>query len=200
MPCHDKKLEAAKFKDIECVITTSELVELMHELNCPLIKEKRFPEAANTTEYMALAGGGYLENVKIRLLNENPMLKAEVEESREDWMQISLKENDRTAFRLAETECFTWSLLSNTRVLFRLKKRKGSGIDFIEVMACPGACLFGGNGQVRTDNKMLPLIHYYQDVISQCKTSSKHEILNEMRDEHLHTEYHTISHNKTIDW
>ncbi|WFD20114.1 Cytosolic Fe-S cluster assembly factor nar1 [Malassezia caprae] len=180
MPCYDKKLEASRndftspdgVKEVDCVLTTGELHDLLVEHNFEayvpteqeLAAPRPLPEPGSSS-------GGYLFAILMDVyqtwMKEHPSSTPALE-------QRTIRSSDYTEYLLrAETGevlfkgaiCYGFRNLQNlVRKLQRetgvKNTRMGRGLnrrgmdeppyEYIEVMACPGGCVNGG-GQMRPD-------------------------------------------------
>lgn len=192
MPCYDKKLEASRpdffdetfqTRDVDCVITSGELVQMIEESD-----ESRalFFDSDNSnldsqlsmvdSGHFGPGSGGYLENT-LRIAAKSlfnvdltwdvsgelilsPLFQSThqltVQSQRnDDYQEYALIESgtQKTLLHFAKIYGFR-----NVQTLVRKLKGKRTHYDYIEVMACPGACLNGG-GQPRppADSSITPL-------------------------------------------
>lgn len=179
MPCYDKKLEASRSdffdetfqtRDVDCVISTSELMKMIDEKvgmnifnlpKCNLDSQLSF----NGLSHGGSGSGGYLENVlrvaSWKLFNVNINFDSFGNLCCDDWrvsLQIETQRNsDYQDFILSERESGRILLrfakvygFRNVQNLVRKMKNRKVNYDYVEVMACPGACLNGG-GQLRPE-------------------------------------------------
>lgn len=182
MPCYDKKLEASRpdffdetfqTRDVDCVISTSELMKMIDEKLLTSTNLFSLPETildcqlslGSSTSHAGSGSGGYLENVmrfacrKLfnvnllldqygNLICEDPRVSLLIETQRNSDYQdfiLSERESGRVLLRFAKVYGFR-----NVQNLVRKMKNRRVVYDYVEVMACPGACLNGG-GQIRPD-------------------------------------------------
>ena len=195
MPCYDKKLEASRpdffdetfqSRDVDCVISTAELIQMIEEKIGPsglLNISTSTPENMSTSlsPHLSLmdqcgkllnhggsGSGGYLEHVLRysckKLFNidmnfdENNYLclspnsaithSLQIESQRNsDYQDYNLVENSSNHVLLRFAKVYGFRNVQN---LVRKLKSLRVRYDYVEVMACPGACLNGG-GQPRPD-------------------------------------------------
>lgn len=188
MPCYDKKLEASRpdffdetyqTRDVDCVISTSELMKMIEEkvgiegfMNITNSIGVISPQlslidecSGNLLSHGGSGSGGYLEHVlrfaSKRLFNvdmyfdiygnlvlDSTNFELIVETQRnsdyQDFILID-KASSQILLRFAKVYGFR-----NVQNLVRKVKGRKVQYDYVEVMACPGACLNGG-GQLRPD-------------------------------------------------
>lgn len=167
MPCYDKKLEAsrddfydadAKRHDVDLVLATTEIVELFERLNVKydeLPKDtKCSPAFWNSQKGSITSGaGGYLENV-LRIAAKSifgiddlsaPGVHLKSAQMRNaDMREYVLRVDGRKEyFKFAAAYGFR-----NIQNVVRKIKMGTCSYHFVEVMACPRACINGG-GQVK---------------------------------------------------
>lgn len=167
MPCHDKKLEAARpgfsgasapgEPDVQAVLTASEVLQLASELGVnlsalePAALDERCaagPEGFGTDT--GSGSGGYADYVLRVAARE--LLGVDVGEGRVEMEKVSRSGDVRAV--TVESKDGTRRLRFGTAYGFRSlqsvlrKVRRGEcDYDYIELMACPGGCNNGG-GQV----------------------------------------------------
>lgn len=188
MPCYDKKLEASRpdffdetfqTRDVDCVISTSELMKMIEEkcgiesflaLSTEPMSELSFVDLS-TGAFMNHGGsgsGGYLEHVFIysakmlfdvdigfdsfgeMTLSPESALKYRIvieTQRNSDYQDISLINIESSSILLKFAKVFGFRNVQN---LVRKVKNRKICYDYVEVMACPGACLNGG-GQLRPE-------------------------------------------------
>ena len=191
MPCYDKKLEASRpdffdetfqTKDVDCVISTSELMKMIEEkigiegfMNIPRSETAVSPYLSLIDAYSGTllshggsGSGGYLEHVlrfaskrlfnvdmsfdvygnlilsPPSLLNFELIIETQRNSDYQDFILID-KSTSSVLLRFAKVYGFR-----NVQNLVRKFKSRKVQYDYVEVMACPGACLNGG-GQLRPD-------------------------------------------------
>jgi len=167
MPCYDKKLEGSRddffdkeysTREVDCVLTTNEIREMLEEKNVDLTKLSSSPldrytsmdaEGKHLFRPIDTGGsGGYLENIfrysaKI-LFNKDLPSDLKYKTSRNnDFKEITLEVEGKTVLNFAI--CYGFSNIQN---LVRRMKKKQCFYHYVEIMACPAGCLNGG-GQIR---------------------------------------------------
>lgn len=170
MPCFDKKLEATRDDfysdtlghDVDSVLTTVEVLELLEGTDWDAIPEQEFDPFEqqfskldeNCEHAVGSPGGsgGVLEFVfraaAAALFGESELaspLEFKVKRNK-DFKEVKLERDGNTLLSFASAYGFR-----NIQNLVRnLKRGKGSEYHFVEVMACPGGCINGG-GQIPAD-------------------------------------------------
>lgn len=177
MPCYDKKLEASRsdfidestgIKDVDCVLTTTEIVDLMEGQGIgDLVDVEPAPDTLSNVdmscflpsgEPVSNAGGsgGYADFIfrhAARLLFDQPVddgepLQWKAGRNRDMQTLVLLdKETGKKLLKFALVYGFR-----NIQTLVRQIKSGRCDIDYAEVMACPAGCLNGG-GQIRLPNQ-----------------------------------------------
>lgn len=190
MPCYDKKLEASRpdffdesyqTRDVDCVISTSELMKMIEEkigiegfLNLP--KDLSINVAPSLTMIDRMTGnlwshggsgsGGYLEHVfkyasktlfnaelyfdefgSLFIDSSSPFELSIKTQRNSDYQDFSLIDRSSGSVLLKFAKVYGFRNVQN--LVRKIKSRKVQ-YDYVEVMACPGACLNGG-GQIRPD-------------------------------------------------
>eukprot|EP00762_Andalucia_godoyi_P001654 ANDGO_07062.mRNA.1 putative cytosolic Fe-S cluster assembly factor AAEL012261 len=166
MPCFDKKLEASRadfqdeegnVPDVDCVITASEVLELLQKQNIRFeeLDSKHSPddlvlsfvprsaESGRLVGYHGSGSGGYAEFIFRHAAKE--LFGVDVQ-------QIAWKQGRNPDVRetelIVDGKCVLRFGISNGfRNIQNLVRRVKSGkseFHFVEVMACPGGCLNGG--------------------------------------------------------
>ncbi len=174
MPCYDKKLEASRkdfqsaadeTQDVDCVITTSELLAMIDDRQ---LRFGELPEAELESEPFATwardpgsgelrllghagsAAGGYLAhvmcfaakalfNIDLQGLHDPRVVVRAVRN--EDYSEYVLTGGAEGAPLLRFAAVYGFR---NIQTFIQKSKTGKAEYDFVEVMACPGACLFGG--------------------------------------------------------
>lgn len=196
MPCFDKKLEASRRelttaawntdtindtpeRDVDCVITTRELISLSAALGISLPALPRHPVSESLTLPPLLrplarrttpvgSSGGYMEHIAARILAAHPGATMSVHEGRNgDTVEyVVARPGEIPVARLAR--CYGFRNIQN--LVRRLKPARARALprarvipkaraeavkyDYVEVMACPGGCTNGG-GQVRFGDEVV---------------------------------------------
>ena len=170
MPCYDKKLEASRrdfyndlyrTRDVDCVLTSSEMQQWFSEQRIDLTQ---IPEATSldlwNQIYRGLDGteslfevegsgaGGYLEYVfryaAKHLWNRSvDHMDYRISTRNPDFKELVLEIDGTIVLRFAAAYGFR-----NIQNLLRKMRLNKCEYHFVEVMACPSACLNGG-GQIR---------------------------------------------------
>ena len=136
MPCFDKKLEAAKEEGVDLVLTTTEIVTFLEELNFTSAQKAEVPCLTSSTKVKtaSLGYGEYIfKQAALELYGSEPQIEVKTTRRRD----------------LLEMECgdlkFCYSSgFQNIQNMVRQVKRGVSKYHFIEIMACPTGCLNGG--------------------------------------------------------
>ncbi|CUS13363.1 unnamed protein product, partial [Tuber aestivum] len=190
MPCFDKKLEGARgeltsgawmegegevARDVDCVITTRELISLAQARGvdfatlpqCPSLLPpssttsappkilKSLTKSASTkTNPIPGTSDGYLTHIASHILALYPTSTLRIEPGRNsDTTDYVISTPERTIARLSR--CYGFRNIQNlVRRLKPAKTRSDVEYTYVEVMACPGGCTNGG-GQVRYDDKII---------------------------------------------
>ncbi|GBG31099.1 Cytosolic Fe-S cluster assembly factor NARFL [Hondaea fermentalgiana] len=183
MPCADKKLEASRndffraeadARDVDCVLTTTELANMMvedetdegdvamlddvHEAGSGPLARRVADSLASLSEASAVGvsaadggSGGYVEYVFRTAAKELfgvdvPSGPLPFKQGRNaDIRTVELHVQGKPALRFATAYGFR-----NIQQIVRQLKRGKCRYDYVEIMACPGGCLNGG-GQARPE-------------------------------------------------
>ncbi|KAE8891059.1 putative cytosolic Fe-S cluster assembly factor [Phytophthora fragariae] len=177
MPCFDKKLEASRkdfqdpedaTKDVDCVLATTEIIELIESLNVNFA----LLELANLTpEEIMLSGisedgsvvlgsnmnassGGHLEHIFRFAAKE--LFNVEVNGPLEyvagrnpDFREVTLVVEGKEVLKFAIAYGFR-----NIQSIMTKIRRNKCPYHYVEIMACPSGCLNGG-GQIRPKSTLL---------------------------------------------
>uniref|UniRef100_A0A8C4SF00 Nuclear prelamin A recognition factor-like protein n=1 Tax=Erpetoichthys calabaricus TaxID=27687 RepID=A0A8C4SF00_ERPCA len=170
MPCYDKKLEASRpdfylsesqTREVDCVITSGEVLQLLEQEGVSLAEVDPVPlDALYVSSCGSMDGdkifshagggsGGYLEHVYVYAAKE--LFGVEVKDivykvlKNKDFQEVTLEKEGETLLRFAIAYGFR-----NIQNLVQKLKRGKSPYHFVEVMACPSGCLNGG-GQIRAN-------------------------------------------------
>ncbi len=140
MPCFDKKLEAARDDDVDCVITPIEILSLLEEKATEFSslpeESAKLPNWWKTIpQHPGSSSGGYAHHV----LTSQPGSAVEKPSRNTDMKEWTTENGIRVA------QCFGFRNIQN---LVRKLKRGNCSWDYVEVMACPSGCVNGG-GQLR---------------------------------------------------
>ncbi|KYO30827.1 cytosolic iron-sulfur assembly component 3 [Alligator mississippiensis] len=168
MPCYDKKLEASRpdffnqqyqTRDVDCVITTGEVLKLLEQEGVSLSDVSAAPLDAmfSSTAEEELLGhsgggsGGYLEHIYRYAAKD--LFGIEVAEvqykplKNKDFQEVTLEKDGVVLLQFALAYGFR-----NIQNLVQKLKRGKSPYHYVEVMACPSGCLNGG-GQLRAEGE-----------------------------------------------
>lgn len=164
MPCTAKKAEILRsesttsgVQDVDYVLTTSELAELMDRLGIDANEiasgHVNEPESIETGSGVIFgASGGVLESVLRHLSVGNvEALKSCGVRDRDEIRELSLTLGGRTV-RAAIT-----SGLKNAAELMEKILSGEAAYDVVEVMACPGGCVMGGGQPVSDPYAWIPM-------------------------------------------
>ncbi|XP_030646701.1 cytosolic Fe-S cluster assembly factor narfl isoform X2 [Chanos chanos] len=234
MPCYDKKLEAsrsdfylteAETREVDCVITSGEVLKMLEEEGVslrdvdPAPLDKMFSSVCGD-ELLGHAGsgsGGYLHHVYKHAAKQ--LFGVEVEEityktlKNKDFQEVTLEKDGTVLLRFAATYGFR-----NIQNLVQKLKRGKSPYHFVEVMACPSGCLNGG-GQLKplpdqSNKELLQQVEelYREERLSVPEDDTRvaelyHTWLESVGEERarelLHTQYHAVekmTNGLTIKW
>ncbi|KAI0268711.1 iron hydrogenase [Gloeopeniophorella convolvens] len=185
MPCYDKKLEASRTdfynaqyatRDVDCVLTTGELLRLAREhgvdLAAPAADEILPPRAPPLLPELLTppgsSSGSYLHTLMqaVALATPAPLTLESKTLRSADYTEHTLRDGAGTPVFRGAT-CYGFRNLQNVvrrvgrgagvqvgrgaagRLAGGLRARAGEPpYDYVEVMACPGGCV-GGGGQLR---------------------------------------------------
>uniref|UniRef100_A0A8C3X4F5 Cytosolic iron-sulfur assembly component 3 n=1 Tax=Catagonus wagneri TaxID=51154 RepID=A0A8C3X4F5_9CETA len=164
MPCYDKKLEASRpdffsqehqTRDVDCVITTGEVLRLLEEEGVSLAALEPAAldslcggvSAQEPTSHRGGGSGGYLEHVFRYAARE--LFGVHVSEityrplRKKDLQEVTLEREGQVLLHFAAAYGFR-----NIQNLVQKLKRGRCPYHYVEVMACPAGCLNGG-GQLK---------------------------------------------------
>ncbi|XP_060116890.1 cytosolic iron-sulfur assembly component 3 [Heteronotia binoei] len=168
MPCYDKKLEASRpdffiqehqTREVDCVITTGEVVKLLDQegVSLPDVEPAPLDGLFSSSSEDGLCGhagggsGGYLEHIFKHAAMELFGIQVDKLEYKplrnKDFQEVTLEKEGETLLRFALAYGFR-----NIQNLVQKLKRGKSPYHYVEVMACPSGCLNGG-GQLRADRE-----------------------------------------------
>jgi len=223
MPCFDKKLEASRpdfynektdSHDVDLVITTVEVEQMLSEDNLKLIELESAPldslgsETENTSikTNRGSGSGGFTENLFIATAKE--LFNEDVNDveykilKNSDFQELCLSQDGQVKLSFAIANGFR-----NIQNLVQKMKRKRCQYHFVEVMACPSGCLNGG-AQCRPEADTNPkeliaqLDQTYKNLSKETPSENPkvQEIYNEWlggnssdkADHMLYTEYHEV--------
>jgi iron only hydrogenase large subunit-like protein len=214
MPCFDKKLEASRedfaddgVRDVDCVITTVELVKMIEERGIDL---RQLPESESLscfetrmTSHPGSSSGGYLHHLLTVSAQSLFGLDVNIAEARGvavrtvrngDMIEYTLEENGQVRLRMAR--CYGFRNIQN---LVRKLERKGGkiikkgqeerGWDYVEVMACPSGCVNGGGQLLAPTGETLYSPKEWLKVVEEHYQMQTVELPSEERVKALYTEW-----------
>ncbi|WP_276862033.1 NADH-dependent [FeFe] hydrogenase, group A6 [Anaerococcus tetradius] len=157
MPCISKKYEAKRdelenegFSDVDTVITTRELAQMIKEVGIDFesLEDEAFDnpmgESTGAGDIFGTSGGVIEATVRTAydMLTGKELEKVEFRDFRGlEGIKYASVDIDGREIKIAVANG-----LGNTRKLLEKLKNKEIDLDAIEVMACPGGCI-GGGGQ-----------------------------------------------------
>eukprot|EP01128_Nolandella_sp_AFSM9_P007746 TRINITY_DN4347_c0_g1_i1.p1 TRINITY_DN4347_c0_g1~~TRINITY_DN4347_c0_g1_i1.p1 ORF type:complete len:496 (-),score=74.04 TRINITY_DN4347_c0_g1_i1:222-1688(-) len=166
MPCYDKKLEASredfyddllKTRDVDCVLATSELQQMLVDRKVDFASLPLSPLPASPLlgdgplmPHPGGTSGGYLEYVFRYAAQE--LYGVQVQEieyhqvRNSDFQEIVLKVDGKVVLKFARANGFR----NIQNIMRAIKRKRKNYYDYIEVMACPGGCTNGG-GQIKPE-------------------------------------------------
>ncbi|NXW57441.1 NARFL factor, partial [Eurystomus gularis] len=168
MPCYDKKLEASRpdffnqeyqTRDVDCVITTGEVLKLLEQEGVslsdvdPAPLDTMFSSAAEEelTSHSGGGSGGYLEHIYKHAAKELFGIQVDTIQYKplknKDFQEVTLEKDGVVLLQFALAYGFR-----NIQNLVQKLKRGKSPYHYVEVMACPSGCLNGG-GQLKLDRE-----------------------------------------------
>ncbi|NXE13459.1 NARFL factor, partial [Lophotis ruficrista] len=233
MPCYDKKLEASRpdffnqeyqTRDVDCVITTGEVLKLLEQEGVslsdvdPAPLDTMFSSAAEEelTSHSGGGSGGYLEHIYKYAAKE--LFGIQVDTIRykplknKDFQEVALEKDGVVLLQFALAYGFR-----NIQNLVQKLKRGKSPYHYVEVMACPSGCLNGG-GQIKPDgesskDQLQQVERLYESL--RTEIPEKNRTVNELYEQWLggaasekaakalHTGYHAVEKTSTgfnIKW
>ncbi|NXP38527.1 NARFL factor, partial [Leiothrix lutea] len=167
MPCYDKKLEASRpdffnqeyqTRDVDCVITTGEVLKLLEQEGVSLSDVDPAPldtmlggAAEELGSHRGGGSGGFLEHVFTHAAKEifgihvgsihyKPL-------KNKDFQEVTLERDGEVLLQFALAYGFR-----NIQNLVQKLKRGKCPYHYVEVMACPSGCLNGG-GQIKLEGE-----------------------------------------------
>ncbi|KAG5316719.1 NARF factor, partial [Acromyrmex insinuator] len=174
MPCYDKKLEASredfynqqrKTRDVDCVITSIELEQMLSEDGLVLNEidegEIKQPFGSYNEEignklwgHSGSGSGGYADFIfryAAKNLFDEDNVTVDFKNLRNpDFQEAELKRNNQVLLKFAIINGFR-----NIQNIVQKMKRGKCVYDYVEIMACPCGCLNGG-AQIRPDGNVQP--------------------------------------------
>ncbi|NXH09582.1 NARFL factor, partial [Bucco capensis] len=164
MPCYDKKLEASRpdffnqeyqTRDVDCVITTGEVLKLLEEEGvslsdvdpAPLDTMSSSGAAEELSSHSGGGSGGYLEHIFKHAAKELFGMQVDTLQYKalknKDFQEVTLEKDGVVLLHFALAYGFR-----NIQNLVQKLKRGKCPYHYVEVMACPAGCLNGG-GQLK---------------------------------------------------
>ncbi|NWW41872.1 NARFL factor, partial [Panurus biarmicus] len=158
MPCYDKKLEASRpdffnqeyqTRDVDCVITTGEVLKLLEQEGVSLADVD--PAPLDSIGHGGGGSGGYLEHIfrhaalelfgiHVGSIHLKPL-------KNKDFQEVTLERDGEVLLQFALAYGFR-----NIQNLVQKLKRGKCPYHYVEVMACPSGCLNGG-GQIKLEGE-----------------------------------------------
>ncbi|NXG34579.1 NARFL factor, partial [Dromaius novaehollandiae] len=222
MPCYDKKLEASRpdffnqeyqTRDVDCVITTGEVLRLLEQEGISLSDVDPVPldtmfssvTEEELTSHSGGGSGGYLEHIYKYAAKELFGIQVDTIQYKplknKDFQEVTLEKDGVVLLQFALAYGFR-----NIQNLVQKLKRGKSPYHYVEVMACPSGCLNGG-GQIKIEGESSKdWLQQVEKLYESLKTEipEKNQTVNELY-EHwlggmdsekaakaLHTEYHAV--------
>ncbi|NXG83383.1 NARFL factor, partial [Stercorarius parasiticus] len=233
MPCYDKKLEASRpdffsqeyqTRDVDCVITTGEVLKLLEQEGVslsdvdPAPLDAMFSSAAEEelTGHSGGGSGGYLEHIYKHAAKELFGIQVDTIQYKplknKDFQEVTLEKDGVILLQFALAYGFR-----NIQNLVQKLKRGKSPYHYVEVMACPSGCLNGG-GQIKlggesSKDQLQQVERLYESL--KTEIPEKNRTVNELYEQWLggaesekaakalHTEYHAVEKTNTgfnIKW
>lgn len=223
MPCYDKKLEASRddffseaenSKDVDCVITSIEIEQMLQGQDVNLLEENTvsldWPWNVNEPSTSVWAhetsgSGGYSEHIfkfAVKELFNDEVTELNYKNLRNpDFKEVIYEKDGKVLLRFAIANGFR-----NIQNLVQKLKRNKCDYHFVEVMACPSGCLNGG-AQIRPGagdtarELVLQLAQVYQNLPqSDVDSSETKDVYQNFLDGSssdkakslLHTSYHAV--------
>ncbi|XP_066833865.1 cytosolic iron-sulfur assembly component 3 isoform X1 [Anser cygnoides] len=233
MPCYDKKLEASRpdffnqefqTRDVDCVITTGEVLKLLEQEGVslsdvdPAPLDTMFSSAAEEelTSHSGGGSGGYLEHIYKYAAKELFGIQVDTIQYKplknKDFQEVTLEKDGVVLLQFALAYGFR-----NIQNLVQKLKRGKSPYHYVEVMACPSGCLNGG-GQIELEGESSKdWLQQVEKLYNSLKTEIPEEnrtvtelyeqwlggTESEKAGKALHTEYHAVEKTSTgfnIKW
>lgn len=208
MPCTAKKYEAARpemnasgFRDVDAVLTTRELAQMLHEASLDITKlpDEEFdaPFGIVTGAATIFGATGGVAEAALRTLYE--LVNGQEMPTMEYAPVRGLNGIKEAGVMLGATEvriAVTSGLGAARQVLERVRNG-AADYHFIEIMACPGGCIGGGGQPIcRTcDNRGARMAGIYQvDAKSALRKSHENPAVKELYREFLGEPYSHKAH------
>lgn len=162
MPCIVKKTERVECNndivkpyDVDAVITTKELAELIRENNIDFntLEEGNFDEPFNNGHSVIFGTSGGVTESMVRYLAEK-LSNSEVNEAELKEVKNNTEVKELT-YKVGEEiiKIAIVSGLPNVKSILEKVKNGEATYDFIEVMACPGGCANGAGQPMIKENR-----------------------------------------------
>ncbi|XP_054246788.1 cytosolic iron-sulfur assembly component 3 isoform X1 [Indicator indicator] len=222
MPCYDKKLEASRpdffsqehqTRDVDCVITTGEVLKLLEQEGVslsdvdPAPLDTMFSGAAEEelTSHSGGGSGGYLEHIYKHAAKELFGIQVDTIQYKplknKDFQEVTLEKDGAVLLHFALAYGFR-----NIQNLVQKLKRGKSPYQYVEVMACPAGCLNGG-GQIKaagesSKDQLQQVERLYESL--QAAVPEQNQAVSELYEQWLggvesekalqalHTQYHAV--------
>ncbi|XP_064009581.1 cytosolic iron-sulfur assembly component 3 [Pogoniulus pusillus] len=222
MPCYDKKLEASRpdffnqehqTRDVDCVITTGEVLKLLEQEGVSLSDVDPAPldtmlsgaAEEELTSHSGGGSGGYLEHIYKHAAKELFGIQVDTIQYKplknKDFQEVTLEKDGAVLLQFALAYGFR-----NIQNLVQKLKRGKSPYHYVEVMACPSGCLNGG-GQIKVDgesskDQLQQVERLYESL--QAAIPEENQAVNELYEQWLggveseqavkalHTQYHAV--------
>ena len=224
MPCQAKKYEAARpefapggIKDVDYVITTRELVRLLHEAGINLANredeeyDSPLGESTGAGVIFGVTGGvleAALRSVHTMLTGKN--LADDAINFRAVRGLDGVKEAKVEVAPGITVNVAVASGLGNTRKVLDMIRKDRSRFQAIEIMACPGGCINGGGQPFIHDGNRAEVLRrrmeglYAEDNGKQIRLSHENPDIKKLYEEFLgtpgsekaHHLLHTVYHEK----
>ncbi|KAK2491589.1 hypothetical protein MC885_016350 [Smutsia gigantea] len=222
MPCYDKKLEASRpdffsqehqTRDVDCVVTTGEVLRLLEEEGVLLSELEAAPldslcssvSSQEPTSHHGGGSGGYLEHVFQHAARE--LFGIHVDEvtykpqRNKDLQEVTLEQEGRILLRFAAAYGFR-----NIQNLVQKLRRGRCPYHYVEVMACPAGCLNGGGQLKAPDMPNKELLQHVERLYNMVRTEVPEDVpgvqelyehwlqgeSSERAARLLHTHYHVV--------
>ncbi|NXU11734.1 NARFL factor, partial [Pardalotus punctatus] len=221
MPCYDKKLEASRpdffnqeyqTRDVDCVITTGEVLKLLEQEGVSLSDVDPAPldtmlgsAAEELSTHPGGGSGGYLEHIYRHAAKELFGIHVDTIEYKplknKDFQEVTLERDGVVLLQFALAYGFR-----NIQNLVQKLKRGKCPYHYVEVMACPSGCLNGG-GQIKLEGEsskeeLQQVERLYESL--KAEIPEENQAVGELYEhwlggwssekalEVLHTEYHAV--------
>uniref|UniRef100_A0A8C6Y6U4 Cytosolic iron-sulfur assembly component 3 n=1 Tax=Naja naja TaxID=35670 RepID=A0A8C6Y6U4_NAJNA len=215
MPCYDKKLEASRpdffiekhqTREVDCVITTGEVLKLLDQEGVSLLEVKPVPlDSIAALVHSGGGSGGYLEHIfkyAAKELFGIPVTELHYKTLKnKDFQEVTLEKDGQTLLHFALAYGFR-----NIQNFVQKLKRGKLPYHYVEVMACPSGCLNGG-GQIRAEGESSKdLLHRVERLyeMGQPEDPETNGTVGDLYDQwlggptsqqaqsRLHTQYHAV--------